>query len=324
MPPKVWNDINLPGFSRSQEEEKGHAPVTGVEDTTPDEEPEDEVRIVSAKWVPGAKGFQYNEQCFVDVTAEYLVETNRARITGNLFGIYDGIEVDMGFTASGCIDDTTMIARISIPKLYFINNDHYAAWQADKSVPCQYVLKGITHTLGANKIDSPVLDMPNDDTAEPKTFSVKLNLNPGDPDCQKFKFTLYSTDEDKSYEQVKTVSDDAVKNNDTTELLFTDLDENLTYTLELDAGDENPPKVLLGNRAYGKWAGAVDGLEEDKKASGSEKGNVFKKAGVLKDKLFKKADSVKNVVTDKVEKANDLKNSVSSSDSNVQWRTQNG
>jgi len=324
MASRVWNDINLPGFSRSKEEEVESKLVTGVEDNSSDEEPEDEVKIISAEWIPGAKGFQYNEQCFVDVTAEYLVETNRAQIKGNLFGIYDGVEMDMGLTVSGYIDVTTMIARISIPKLYFINNDHYAAWQGNKCVSCQYVLKGINHTLGANTIDSPVLDMPNGETAERKTLSIKLKVNPDDPDSQNFKFILYSTDDARSYEQVKTVSDDAVKNNDTTELLFTDLDENLTYTLELDAGNGNPPKVLLGNRAYGKWAGAVDGLEEDKKASGSEKGNVFKKAGVLKDKLFKKADSVKNVVTDKVEKANDLKNSVSSSDSNVQWRTQNG
>jgi hypothetical protein len=313
MPPRVWNDINLPGFSRSKEEEKEHSPVTGVEDTTPDEEPEDEVRIVSAEWIPGAKGFQYNEQCYVDVTAEYLVETNRAQIKGNLFGIYDGVEVDMGLTVSGYIDDTTMIARISIPKLYFINNDHYAAWQRDKSVPCQYVLKGIKHTLGANTINSPVLDMPDGETAELKTFSVKLKLNPGDPDCQKFKFTLYSTDDEKSYEQVKTVNDDALQNNKSLELLFTDLDENLTYTLELDAGNGNPPKILLRNRAYGKWAGAVDGLEEDSKSNGSKKGGFFKKTGELKDKLSKTVDTVKGTVNDKIAKANDLKNSASSS-----------
>ncbi len=298
MPPRVWNDINLPGFSRSQEEEKEYTRVTGVEDNSPDEEPEDEVRIISAEWVPGAKGFQYNEQCYVDVTAEYLVETNRARITGNLFGIYDGIEVDMGLTASGCIDDTTMIARISIPKLYFINNDHYAAWQADNSVTCQYVLKGIKHTLGANTIDSPVLDMPNGETAERKTFTITLKMDPNDPAYQNFKFTLYSTDDARSYEQVKTVRDDALQNNDTTELLFTDLDENLTYTIEQDSGSGKPPKILLGNRAYAKWAGAADGLEMDTKASGAKKGGFFIKAGGFKDKLSKTAGTVKSTANE--------------------------
>ena len=308
MPPKVWNDINLPGFSRSKEEEVESKRVTGVEDSSPDEEPDDEVRIVSAEWVPGSKGFQYNEQCFVDVTAEYLVETNRARITGNLFGIYDGVEVDMGLTASGCIDDTTMIARISIPKLYFINNDHYAAWQADKSVSCQYVLKGINHTLGANTIDSPILDMPNDETAERKTFIITLDFNPNDPDYQKIKFTLYSTDDERSYEQVKIVSDDAVPNNDTTELLFTDLDENLTYTLEKDAGNGNPPTIMFRNRAYGKWAGAADGLAEDAKPSGPEKGGYFSKASEAKGKEHKSANSSKSGLKDNIAKAKDLKN----------------
>ncbi|NLD95339.1 MAG: hypothetical protein GX639_22035 [Fibrobacter sp.] len=283
MASRVWNDINLPGFALSQEEEKESARVTGVEDNSPEEDPEDEVRIVSAEWIPGAKGFQYNEQCFVDVTVEYLVETNRAQIKGNLFGIYDGVEVDMGLTASGCIDDTTMIARISIPKLYFINNDHYAAWQGDKSIPCQYVLKGINHTLGANTIDSPVLDMPNGETAEKKKLSIKLKINPDGPDSKNFKFTLYSTDDARSFEQVKTVSDDAVQNNDTTELLFTDLDENLSYTLEQDPGNGIQPKILLRNRVYGKWVGAADGFEEDRKSSGSKTGGSFKKTGRIND-----------------------------------------
>src|SRR5512133_862516 len=308
MPPRVWNDINLPGFSRSKEVEKEHSPVTGIEDTTPDEEPEDEVRIVSAEWIPGAKGFQYNEQCYVDVTAEYLVETNRAQIKGNLFGIYDGVEVDMGLTVSGYIDDTTMIARISIPKLYFVNNNHYATWQEDKSVPCQYVLKGINHTLGANTIDSPVLDMPNGETAETKTLSIKLKINPDDPDSQNFKFTLYSTDDERSYEQVKSVRDDALQNNNTTELLFTDLDENLTYTLEQDAGNGNPPKIILRNRAYGKWVGAADGFEKDTKSSGANKGGLFKRSVGLKDKLSNTASTVKSTANDQIGNAKALKN----------------
>jgi hypothetical protein len=307
MPPKVWNDINLPGFSRSQEEETDHDRITGVEDTTPDEEPDDEVRIVSAEWVPGAKGFQYNEQCFVDVTAEYLVETNRAQIKGNLFGIYDGVEVDMGLNVSGYIDDSTMIARISIPKLYFINNDHYAAWQADNSVSCQYVLKGINHTLGANTIDSPVLDMPNGETAERKTFTIRLRLDPNNPAYQNLKFTLYSTDDERSYEQVKTIRDDALQNNDTTELLFTDLDENLTYTFEYDAGNGKPPQIIFSNRAYAKWAGAADGLEEDSKASRGKKGVFFKKPSEHKVSPSKTSSTAKSTNNNQIARAKDLK-----------------
>ncbi|HMA64927.1 MAG: hypothetical protein ACM31E_05105 [Fibrobacterota bacterium] len=57
MASRVWNDINLPGFARSKEEEKEKPVVTGVEDNSPEKEPEDKVRIISAEWVPGSKGF---------------------------------------------------------------------------------------------------------------------------------------------------------------------------------------------------------------------------------------------------------------------------
>ncbi|NLD91773.1 MAG: hypothetical protein GX639_03800 [Fibrobacter sp.] len=306
----IWNDINLPGFARSKEEEREKTIVTGVEDNSPEEEPEDEVRIISAEWVPGSKGFQYNEQCFCDVKAEYLKETSRAKLRGNLHGMYDGIDEDMGLTVEGCIDDATMIARISIPKLHFINNAHYAAWQEDHTVSCQYYLKDISHSLGANKIDSPMLDMPNDETAELQKLTVQLSIDPDDPDCQNDTFTLFSTDDVRSYEQVKTVQDDALKNNNTVELVFTDLDENLTYTLEHDNGDGDKV-VLLQNRAYGKWAGATEGLAESGKGGG-----LFKKIGDTKSKVSQtksainaKVAQAKSTVNDTVNEANQIKHS---------------
>jgi hypothetical protein len=305
MASRVWNDINLPGFARSQVEEEKKSVVTGVEDNTPDEEPENEVRIVSAEWVPGSKGFQYNEQCFCDVSAEYLKETSRAKLRGNLHGIFDGTDVDMGLTVEGCIDDATMIARISIPKLYFVNNDHYAAWQEDSTITCQYYLKDINHSLGANKIDSPMLDMPNDETAELQKLTVQLSIDPDDPDCQNDTFTLFSTDDERSYEQVKIVQDDALKNNNTVELIFTDLDENLSYTLEHDNGDGDTV-VLLQNRAYGKWAGATEGLAESGKGgSGKKGGGLFKKIGDVKNKV----SQAKSAVNNKIAQANELKQS---------------
>ncbi len=306
MASRVWNDINLPGIARSKEEEKEKPVVTGVEDNTAEEEPEDEVRIISAEWVPGSKGFQYDEQCFCDVNAEYLKETSRAKLRGNLHGIFDGIDEDMRLTVEGCIDDTTMIARLTIQKLHFINNDHYTTWQKDGSATCQYYLKDISHSLGVNKIDSPMLDMPNDKTAELHSFSLFLEMvDPHDPERKNDKFTLYSTDLQQTYEQTKTISDDAVANDNTLELIFTDLDENLSYTLELDAGDGSPPVIILRNRAYGKWTGAADGLAKSGKDDYSKDGGLFKKIGDIKGKV----SQTKSIVNDKIGQANELKQS---------------
>lgn len=159
---KPWNDINLPGFSTGKKKE-GPAKkfITGVDDSESNkEEPEPEVRLISAEWKPGPKGFQHNEQCFLDVKAEYLKKTIRARIRGRLFGILDGEEIDLAQEVEGFIDTDSSIARMDIKKLWFVHLDHYKVWLKDKNTPSKYTIKGIAHSRGANEIDSPVLDMP--------------------------------------------------------------------------------------------------------------------------------------------------------------------
>jgi hypothetical protein len=159
---KPWNDINLPGFSSGKKEE-GPAKkfITGVDDSeTNKEEPEPEVRLISAEWKPGPKGYQHNEQCFLDVKAEYLKETIRARIRGRLFAKLDGEEIDLAQEVEGFIDKGTSIARMDIKKLWFAHLDHYKLWLKDKNTLSQYTIKSIAHSRGTNEIDSPVLDMP--------------------------------------------------------------------------------------------------------------------------------------------------------------------
>jgi|GEM_PF-6350563 len=169
MQGKVWHDANLPGFSSGKTVTKEKSKVvTGVDDydsSDDKQEPEKEVRIIDGKWAPGPKGYLYNESCYLDVSTEYLPlkndrKTIRKRIFGKLYGIYDGEEVDMGENVEGHIDDKTNTARLTIKKLWYVNNPHYSAWQKDKSVKVQYIVKEISHTLGANKINSPKLELP--------------------------------------------------------------------------------------------------------------------------------------------------------------------
>jgi hypothetical protein len=151
-----WRDINDVGFSRGASEEV--APVTGAEEE--EEEIPSEVHLISAEWKPGPKGYLNNEQCFLEVKAEYLVQTIRARIRGKLFGIYDGEEIDLAQEVEGFIKKETGIARMEIKKLWFVHDTHYRAWQKDKNIPSQYIVKQITHSRGDNTIDGPVLDVP--------------------------------------------------------------------------------------------------------------------------------------------------------------------
>src|SRR5512138_2834580 len=102
---KPWNDVNLPVFSPNKKSE-GSAKkfITGVDDSeSTREEPKPEVRLISAEWKPGPKGYQHNEQCFLDVKAEYLKKTIRARIRGKLFAKYNGEEFDLAQEVEGFI-----------------------------------------------------------------------------------------------------------------------------------------------------------------------------------------------------------------------------
>lgn len=158
-----WHDINDPGFlsGKKTREAENTEPVAAMEEDQParEDKPEAEVRLISAEWKPGPKGFQYNEQCFLDVKTEYLKKTIRARIRGNLWGTLNGEEFDLSQEVVGFIDKKADIARMEIKRLWFID-DHYPEWKKDPQTPCAYTIKGIFHSRGANEIDSPVLEMP--------------------------------------------------------------------------------------------------------------------------------------------------------------------
>ncbi len=132
--------------------------VTGVESDEPEEKEkaEPEVRFVSAKWRPGPQGYKYNEKCFLDVKAEYLKKTIRAKIRGKLWGIYNGTEEDLRQEVTGELEKDGS-GTITVGRLWFLEG-HYEAWQKDPQTPCSYIIKNISHSRGSNTIDSPLLE----------------------------------------------------------------------------------------------------------------------------------------------------------------------
>ena len=87
----------------------------------------------------------------------------------------------------------------------------------------------------------------------PRNLTIKLRLNPDDPYAQDDMFTLYSTDREQSFQQVKTVKDNMNPNCESLELLFTGLNEKLKYSLKIEFGNSGKTEYLFRNRAYGKW-----------------------------------------------------------------------
>ncbi len=161
---KSTGDINSPSYAPKRNSRGSTPPrhITGLESTTgvlSETPPEPEVRIISAEWKPGSEGFQYNKPCTLEVKGEYLKKTIRAKVTGELYGTYNGEEYNLVQEVEGFLEKDTGIAKLELKHLWFID-EHYRAWQDDKSIPCSYKIKNISHSRGENVIDSPVLEMP--------------------------------------------------------------------------------------------------------------------------------------------------------------------
>lgn len=254
---KTFNDINLPGFSSGKTKEEPRKKfITGVDDgdSEKDKKPEDEVKLLSSVWKPGPKGFQYNEKCFLEVKAEYLKETIRARILGKLFTIYNGVEEDLNQVVEGFIDKETGIALMEIKHLWF-SKDHYAAWLKDKSTPCSYKIKEISHSRGANTIGSDELKMPRNN------FYLRLDIDPNDIANSSETITLFSTDAAKKINIVKTIKDDILKSDTYLDLLFEELDPSLKYTLDINIGKDGETHQLFTDQMLFE-KGGVDGSEK--------------------------------------------------------------
>jgi hypothetical protein len=88
------------------------------------------------------------------------------------------------------------------------------------------------------------------------TFSVRLNIDPNDPKSQNNTFTLFSTDDAKTYSKDQTVKDDQVPGDDYIDLKFTGLDTSLSYSLEINPGEDAGSYFLFKDVAYEDLNGA--------------------------------------------------------------------
>lgn len=67
-------------------------------------------------------------------------------------------------------------------------------------------------------------------------LKINLEIDPNDSSSYDDKYTLFSTDKNDSYKQTLTVKDDKVPGDDKITLEYTDLIDDLNYTLEIDPG----------------------------------------------------------------------------------------
>jgi hypothetical protein len=82
------------------------------------------------------------------------------------------------------------------------------------------------------------------------SFSVRLDIDPNDPDSQDDTFTLFSTDDAKTFSKDQTVKDDQIPGDNYTDLKFTGLDTSLSYSLEINLGKDVGSYFLFEDVAY--------------------------------------------------------------------------
>jgi hypothetical protein len=62
------------------------------------------VRLLEARWKPGKNGFHFNEECRLEIKAEFLKPTARTRVQVALFVIFNCKEEDLDCTRDVFLD----------------------------------------------------------------------------------------------------------------------------------------------------------------------------------------------------------------------------
>jgi hypothetical protein len=234
MPTPTWHDINEPGTLSVSRKEKLLPAQTTAEAEQPvvlKKKEDPEVRLSDPAFLPGPDGFDFNKECTLQCRIAYLKKTIRTRIFFDLLVEYNGSTEDLRYQVEGFPDDDGIVQARA--KLYF-GNEFHKDYQTDPRLKCHYKFKA-HHSRGKAELESRLLEIP--DRLSGKPFRVQLAIDPDDPDRQQDKITLYSTDSEKTYRQVKTVADDKEAGDDYLDLEFSNFVQGLEYTLEIEQAD---------------------------------------------------------------------------------------
>jgi hypothetical protein len=250
--PQEWNDINNSSvFRRKKEGNTGPKPVE-FEYEPVDEKPDEgsEVRLISAQWEKGSDGYQFNKSAKLNIAVEFLKETFRKKVTCRLFVVYNGSEEDVNHQVDTELnDDGTAVASM---KLYY-GKEYFDALQDDPKAICSYKAV-ITHPTASSDLESELLEMPQ---AESKSLFIRLNIAPEAEESRDDIFRLYSTDDAKTYDKTLTVKDDKKPGDKYLDLEFEEIDDTLSYTLEVDSGAESEKYLVIENTPFKKLTTAA-------------------------------------------------------------------
>ena len=152
-----WRNINDMYWRSPQSRESEAQPVDVAEDEPVQEEKGDEVKLIEGKWLPGEKGYQFNEKCKIQVKAEFLKDTTSTKVSMSTFVVYNGEEEDLKQQVEANIKKETGIAEAEVTLFY--GEKYYEDYSEDPSVKCEYKFTAHSNVC-KNDVESELLEMP--------------------------------------------------------------------------------------------------------------------------------------------------------------------
>lgn len=169
MANKEWRDINDFYFVRGKKEPKPeHEDIEEPQEEQREEKVLIEVRLSKPLFIKPGEGYIANKPCKMQVSAEFLEETNRKRVTFDVYSSYNkGKEVQEYSGLEGFIKDDFAVAEMK----YLPLNEDYVS-DNTKAEDATYEIRFVVlHTKGEKPVESDVLVMPY---LEKKTGSVSI------------------------------------------------------------------------------------------------------------------------------------------------------
>jgi outer membrane protein OmpA-like peptidoglycan-associated protein len=153
----AWHDINAPSFSLGKSKaSKQNTPIDEPASDNPSQK-ESEVRLVSASWEAGEKGFAFNEKCNLLIKAEFIKPTKRKKVTCELFAVYNGTEENLSHQVEAYLNDA---GKATAEMTLYYGNAYHEALQQNPAATCSYRAK-ITHSTAVSVLESELLEMPH-------------------------------------------------------------------------------------------------------------------------------------------------------------------
>jgi hypothetical protein len=227
--PDSWHDINDPGFFIKQKTDVKEKRNAVTDESPAAREKAGAVATLSdAKFVPPDKGVNFNEKCPAQVSVAYKEKTSQTRVTFKLYCTYNGNKQDLKHKADANESDGTAATQLTL----FYPDDY-------KDGDVEYFFTA-EHARGDKAIDSSTLTLP---FARKGSLLIRLEIDAGDKELENDVFTLFSTDKDKKYSQKKTIKDGKKQGENSVDIEFTDVPNDLSYSLEIDI-QKNGEKFL--------------------------------------------------------------------------------